>query len=31
MRAVEFVSGSFGAPGLALTLDPELGLLIETK
>jgi len=31
MRAVEFVSGNFRGPGFALTLDPELGLLIETK
>lgn len=30
MRAVEFVEGSYSAPGFELTLDPELGLLIDT-
>jgi CRISPR-associated endonuclease/helicase Cas3 len=30
MRAVELVNGSFSAKGFTLTLDGELGLLIET-
>jgi CRISPR-associated endonuclease/helicase Cas3 len=30
MRAVQFVSGAFSVPGFRLTLDPELGLLIES-